>query len=156
MKKILLVVFMLLSIKTFASYIERGSRRIRLIDLFRGQELWAATTNHAATALAVSKDGRVLASGEGLDEPAIRLWDVESGTEIGYLKGHQSWICDLHFDPGGKTLMSASADQTIRVWDVSDPHNGELLYTFRGHDTEVWRIALLPDNTCTITGPDVM
>jgi WD40 repeat protein len=138
--------------KAFAAYIGRGSRRIRLIDLAGGQELWTATANHAVNTLAVSKDSRVLASGEGLDESAIRLWDVESGIEIGCLKGHQSWICDLHFDSGGKTLMSASADQTIRVWDVSDPHNGELLHTFRGHDTEVWRIALLPDNRTLVSG----
>ena len=138
--------------KKFAVYIERGEHRIRLVDLVTGQERWPATTNHSVSTLAVSRDSRVLASSEGLDEPAIRLWDVESLIEIGCLKGHRSWICDLCFCPDGKRLMSASADQTIRVWDVSDPCNGELLYTFRGHDTEVWRIALLPDNRTLVSG----
>ncbi|MHC4205935.1 MAG: protein kinase domain-containing protein, partial [Planctomycetota bacterium] len=132
--------------KTFAVYVARDFGSICLIDLVTGQERRIATTSNGVTTLAVSKDGRILATSEGLNESAIRLWDAESGIEIGRMGGHRSWICDLHFHPDGKTLMSASADQTIRVWDVSNLPNGKLLRTFRGHATEVPRIVLLPDN----------
>ena len=138
--------------KRFAVYLDRRWRSIRLIDLVTGEERSTATPSGTASALALSKDSRTLASSLGFFKPAICLWDVESGTEIGRLEGHRDWIADLQFTHDGKTLMSASADQTIRVWDVSDPSKGKLLRTFRGHATEVWRIALLPDNRTLVSG----
>ena len=63
--------------------------------------------------MAFSPDAKLLATGAGWLDPDIRLWDAASGTEIARLTGHRSWISALLFWPDGKTLASASADQTI-------------------------------------------
>ena len=46
-------------------------------------------------------------------------------------------------------MASASADQTIRLWD---PATGQCLDVLRGHRHEVWRLALLPDNQTLVSG----
>jgi WD40 repeat protein len=55
----------------------------------------------------------------------------------------------LVFWPDGKTLASASSDQTIRLWDVTTL---QPLRTLRGHRLEVFRLALLRDNRTLLSG----
>jgi WD40 repeat protein len=46
-------------------------------------------------------------------------------------------------------LASASADQTIRIWDLA---SRKCLDVLRGHRLEVWRLALLPDGKTLVSG----
>jgi WD40 repeat protein/tRNA A-37 threonylcarbamoyl transferase component Bud32 len=124
----------------------------RLFDLSSGAVRWSATPAVAsALTLAFSPDGKLLATGAGT---AVRLWEATSGKQLGpALEGHGAWISQLLFWPDGRTLASASADQTIRLWDVSDPTQARSLgRPLRGHKSEVWRLALLPDNTTLVSG----
>ena len=49
----------------------------------------------------------------------IRLWDLESGEPVRDLKGHNGAIFDLAFSPDGQVLVSACADETVKVWNVA-------------------------------------
>jgi len=127
---------------------------IHLIDLPRARMRWTEekAADEAVKALALSPDGKILASGAGFVESAIRLWDVATGREIRRLQGHRAWVSALVFWPDGKTLASASADQTIRLWDLTDTANVPPPRTLRGHKLEVWRLALLPDSKTLVSG----
>jgi WD40 repeat protein len=76
-------------------------------------------SGHAAEvfALAFAPDGRLLASA-GSDH-VIRLWDVETGSEVGALNGHTGSVRAVAFSGDGRHLVSAGADSTARVWEVS-------------------------------------
>ncbi len=69
--------------------------------------------------VALSPDGKTLASGNGWNNNQIRLWNAKNGNLKAILDGHTSWIDDLAFSTDGKTLFSASRDSTIRLWDVN-------------------------------------
>ncbi len=98
-----------------------GGGQIRVVNLRSGQELWTAqVAGENVTALAFSADGKKLASGAGFVESAVRLWDVATGRELARLEGHRTYVRSLLFWPDGNRLASASGDQTIRLWDVSD------------------------------------
>jgi serine/threonine protein kinase/dipeptidyl aminopeptidase/acylaminoacyl peptidase len=130
--------------------------KVRVIDLATGQELWPAqkAAEDYVMALAFSPDGRILASGAGTADPVIRLWAVGSGQELGRLEGHGNAVTALMFWADGKTLASASEDQTIRLWDVTDPAKGRPLSTLRGHTKAVISLALLPDNSTLVSGSE--
>ncbi len=124
--------------------------RIRVADLHTGLERWSAeASTQKITALAISPDGKTLATAAGDGQSDIRLWEIATGVEIGRLTGHTSWVGSLVFWPDGRKLASASADQTIRLWDVSSRECTDLL---RGHRLEVWRLNLLPDGKTLVSG----
>ncbi len=119
-------------------------------DLERDQPRWnVPAADENVLALAFSPDGQTLASGAGYVESSIRLWEVATGTELGRLEGHRTWISSLVFWPDGRTLASASADQTIRLWDLA---SRQTKTTLRGHRLEVWSLALLPDHSTVVSG----
>ena len=41
--------------------------------------------------------------------------------------GHDNWIRGVVFHPGGKFILSASDDKTLRVWDTQNKRNHKTL-----------------------------
>ncbi len=77
--------------------------------------------------LAWSPDGKLLASaGDAADAYTLRVWEIQTGTERFALVGHTATISGLAFDRLSRTLISTSADKSIRTWDMS---NGTLSQT---------------------------
>jgi WD40 repeat protein len=75
---------------------------------------------------------RVLSWG---DDKTIRLWDAESGGQIGDSMLHQGLINGAQFNRDGTRILSWSHDKTVRLWDtensdqIGDPmlHQGVVL-----------------------------
>jgi len=52
-------------------------------------------------------------------DDTVRIWDADSGTEIAQLKGHAREVRSAGFSPDGKHVVTASLDNTARIWDVT-------------------------------------
>jgi dipeptidyl aminopeptidase/acylaminoacyl peptidase len=65
------------------------------------------------------------------------------------LQGHASFVVGVAFAPDGKTLASASGDQTIKLWDVA---TGKERSTLRGHKNFALCVAFSPDGKTLATG----
>ena len=84
-------------------------------------------------ALAVSRD--IMASGG--PEKTIRLYDPRTGDKVSKLVGHLDNIRSILIDDSGDTILSASADKTIKMWSVK---GGRCMYTFTMHDDSIWSL----------------
>ncbi|MGD1903539.1 MAG: AAA-like domain-containing protein [Geitlerinemataceae cyanobacterium] len=60
------------------------------------------------------------------------------------LNGHSSSVLSANFSPDGTQIVSASDDQTVKVWDAE---TGEELHTLNGHSDWVWSANFSPDGT---------
>jgi WD40 repeat protein len=98
------------------------------------------------TALAVSPDGRFLASG-GKDR-VIKIYDLFSMNLIRSFSGHGDTVTGLAFTADSETLVSGSLDQTIRIWDVS---LSDANYLLSGQKGILWSCAVSPDGSQVAT-----
>ncbi|MEH2168334.1 MAG: ribosome assembly protein 4, partial [Nostoc sp.] len=62
--------------------------------------------------------------------------------EVNTLEGHNSPVNSVTYSPNGQQLASASADKTIKIWDVS---SGKLLKTLTGHSSPVNSVTYSPN-----------
>ncbi|MCY2964776.1 MAG: HEAT repeat domain-containing protein [Planctomycetota bacterium] len=70
-----------------------------------------------ATGLALSPQGDLAAVAGG--DAAIHLVNLQTGTEIGVLKGHRGSVRMLQFNEDGQKLCSAGSDRQILLWNVA-------------------------------------
>lgn len=89
-------------------------RTIKLWDLSTGHLLHTLVKHRdSITAVAISADARTVATGS--QDNQILLWDSTSGSVVTQL-GHTWAISSLSFAPNSTTLVSASQDETIKIW----------------------------------------
>ena len=107
--------------------------QLRTDDDFKYQandELMGHDSGAAVTALAVSNDGQLLASGAA--DGMVHLWRLDTGKCLRTIEtsAAQSGLACLHFSPQGSQLLTASRDGTCREFGL---RTARMLKEFRGH-----------------------
>jgi RNA polymerase sigma factor (sigma-70 family) len=74
--------------------------------------LFVLSPDARLVAMAVSKDG-------GFEQNVLQLWEMATGKLRRTLQGHGGGLTGCAFSPDGRTVLTASADSTILVWDLT-------------------------------------
>jgi hypothetical protein len=126
-------------------------RLIRLFDGVSGSERSSLRTTRRITAVALSPDGHTLAAAltNSKEGQEVRLFDTVFGFERTILTGQNGPIGCLAFSSTGEYLASASADRSIKVWQV---HNLALVRSFAKSSLEPRALAFSPDSRLLAVG----
>ena len=114
--------------------------KIRLWDLNGGGEklgidVGEDEVNAKGSVYALSVRGSIMASGG--PESIVRLWDPKTGKRITNFVGHTDNIRDILINQDGDTVMTASSDQSIKVWSITA---GRCMDTLTMHNDSVWSL----------------
>ena len=123
----------------------RKDQTIRLTNFITGSESIMRPAN-LALSLAFSHDGQFLISGGrgGLD-----VWDAATGMLVAHPTGHHDEVACVTFSPDDRFLASASADQTVRLWETV---SWKELRALRGHEMTVSSVAFSGDGQHLVSG----
>jgi RNA polymerase sigma factor (sigma-70 family) len=108
---------------------------------------------------AFSPDGRLLADwAEHPFGPSridhVYVWDVATGRAVASLAaGPRPGAANAAFAPDGRTFATASADGTIRLWEVA---TWKVRAEFRGHRDRITAVAFGPDGRLFTGGLDTV
>ncbi len=91
------------------------------------------TEKGSVYALAVNTS--LMASGG--PESIVRLWDPKTGKSIAKFVGHTDNVRAILVNDAGDTVLTASADQTVKVWSVTA---GRCMHTLTMHNDSVWSL----------------
>jgi WD40 repeat protein len=69
--------------------------------------------------IAISPNGRILASASHNSRGTARLWNLENGQPIGSPLLHDDWLDCVSFSIDGKLLATGCADANAHAWDMS-------------------------------------
>lgn len=117
----------------------QNGKGIKLWDVVSGNELPMFTEQSSISSVAISPNGKRLASGS---DKTIKVWDIASGKELCASTRHSSYVRSVVFSPDGMLLASSSNDKTIKLWDSATCAE---LHTLAKHSGEVLSVAFSPD-----------
>ncbi|MDX1933645.1 MAG: AAA-like domain-containing protein [Capsulimonadales bacterium] len=110
-------------------------RTVSLFDVASGRRRAIRNVSGAVAGVSFSADGQRIGVAH---DRFVDIYPVsEPGGLLRRLTGHSDSVHDLAFSPDGKTLASASWDQTTKLWDM---RTGRELATLNGHTDRVHRV----------------
>jgi WD40 repeat protein/tRNA A-37 threonylcarbamoyl transferase component Bud32 len=92
-------------------------RTVRVHDLATGRVQTFKTPN-AVNQVAFSPDGRTLAAVGDAPDPAVLLWDLETG-QATTRPGDKGHLLGVAFSPSAPLLATCGEDGTVALWDLT-------------------------------------
>jgi WD40 repeat protein len=101
---------------------------------------------YPVVSITIDMDNKYLATADQSSE--IKVWDIESSTELYPLIGHADGVNDVSFSPRNRLLASAGIDKKVILWDLQRvAKQSELV----GHTDAVSRVVFSADGSFVIS-----
>jgi WD40 repeat protein len=130
-------------------------KEILVYDASTGEvRLTLQTKTDRVRSVAFSPDGSLLVSGCGYptkrpsEQGEIKVWDSKTGKELASMSGRGP-IWKVGFTPDGKSIVSASSEGTIQIWDAA---KGTETLALAEHKGDARTFAFSPDGKVFASG----
>ena len=128
-----------------------SDKSVKLWNADTGAELWTVRGEKPIQCLAFSRNGRILAAGDGWvpggKDYSIRFYDAESGTQIGCPLSCDSRVSSIDWHEN--RIAAGCRDGTIKAFDAQ---SGDCLSTVRGHSAVVRSVCFSSDGKKLTSG----
>jgi WD40 repeat protein len=101
------------------------------------------------TALTVTADSRFAVSGDELGN--LAMLSLDDGSEYAKVTAHAGIITKILTAPDGRRFISASTDQTVKIWSADTP---QAPLGFFRHRYPIRSIAMIPQTDLVVTGDE--
>lgn len=135
---------------TYTRVSDQDVTTLQLRDMATGKVILEMQTEDGVLGyVTFSPDGKRVISTPTERSGRMKVWDSETGDLVATMNGHRAHVTSMSFKDEGRTLVSTSADHTIRLWSVE---TGEPLGMLRGHNEEVRAGIMHPDGKTFLSG----
>lgn len=109
---------------TLASGGGTADRCIRIWNTATGENIKCVDTGSQVCAIQWADHHKELVSSHGFSDYQLIVWRYSDMTKLQELRGHTKRVLNLAKSPCGKTICSASEDETLRFWDIFESPSG--------------------------------
>ena len=110
---------------------------VKIWDWRKG-ECMATHAVHSSGIVGLHFDSSLLATAS-IDR-TIKIWNFNDSSRF-TLRGHSDWVNAVRVDSASRTVLSASDDCTVKLWDLDTK---SCVKTFEGHVGQVQQVLTLP------------
>ena len=144
--------------KIIATAISDDEKRLFSISDDKSFKIWDINSGTCIKTIAEEMDlnslalfpgSRYIATGGGMTDSSVRLWNSINGEILRTLQGHSSSVESIALSGDGKKILTAGSDKLLKLWDVE---SGKCLRNFSGHILPLNCCDISPDGTMALSG----
>jgi len=134
-----------------------GDKMLRFWDVHTGKEMLSLSGHKGSIHSCVyHPDGQSVISAGGSESPypdqafgELIWWDIKNRKAYPFQPDHQNIVRTCDISPDGRTIISGSDDETLKLWDAV---TREELFTFKGFTGEIRTCKFSPDGSQIVLG----
>jgi cell division cycle 20-like protein 1 (cofactor of APC complex) len=112
-----------------------GDGQLKAWNTNKKELMWNVKTGDQICSIETLKNTNDIITAGGFPSNCVTIWRARNGKKVCHLKGHSQRILEIALSPDFNSLVSGSADETLRFWKLPYKNEINLLTEFSQFST---------------------